>query len=524
MIAKNPSTTYVFFIDDLDRVSPLAAIEILDILKNVFFANRCIFVVAIDFDVVSKGLVEKYHLNEVEPHISRDYFDKIFQFSYQIPFNQGASTGLMWDGLKSIGYFGEGDDKGVIDEALQTSAALFDFNPRKIKRLISYMSYRKAFDAYNNHYLRSGTVYLRSTALVLAAIEVSMPDFIRHLCQYPHFSNPSIAALRDLSQDFEWAESSVGTKPNWQEAYRKALNGSPFKDQSLSILHALKTVQRFLQCDRHINFHTVLGLSNFVAASNGDVGIEDNEFSETVETSYLYGMRLLDMIEPSRGLSVLHLGCQDGAVSREILLRMPESYVRALEMQQSLAEAAKETLVSSGMDASRFDVEYRQIEDVNEHGKYDIVFSATAAHWIKQLAYVKAFDALKHGGRLYFEQSGKGTYEDMHKTLIEVVADIVPGKRGDIASIEPFYFPTAEELAAYLEKIGFTDVSVTEEIDSGERFDTLYEDYISTNARPYLEKMTEGEVSEIRDCFLNACHNENVGKSANILWITATKA
>ena len=50
----------VFFVDDLDRIPPSDAVEILEALKNIFDIPHCIFVLAIDYDVVVKGLESKF--------------------------------------------------------------------------------------------------------------------------------------------------------------------------------------------------------------------------------------------------------------------------------------------------------------------------------------------------------------------------------------------------------------------------------------------------------------------------------
>ncbi len=39
---------FMFFIDDLDRINPESAVQILELLKNMFEVDNCIFVLAID--------------------------------------------------------------------------------------------------------------------------------------------------------------------------------------------------------------------------------------------------------------------------------------------------------------------------------------------------------------------------------------------------------------------------------------------------------------------------------------------
>ena len=54
----NDYNRVVFFVDDLDRIPPTDAVEVLEALKNMFDVPNCIYVLAIDYDVVVKGLEE----------------------------------------------------------------------------------------------------------------------------------------------------------------------------------------------------------------------------------------------------------------------------------------------------------------------------------------------------------------------------------------------------------------------------------------------------------------------------------
>lgn len=45
---------FTFYIDDLDRIDPPVAVEILELLKNIFDLERCVFILAIDYDVVEE--------------------------------------------------------------------------------------------------------------------------------------------------------------------------------------------------------------------------------------------------------------------------------------------------------------------------------------------------------------------------------------------------------------------------------------------------------------------------------------
>ena len=49
-IADTGQRGVIVFVDDLDRLNPPVAVEILELLKNVFTLDNCIFVLAIDYD------------------------------------------------------------------------------------------------------------------------------------------------------------------------------------------------------------------------------------------------------------------------------------------------------------------------------------------------------------------------------------------------------------------------------------------------------------------------------------------
>ena len=58
--ARAGSTSFVIFIDDLDRLDPPVAVQVLELLKNIFDLEKCVFVLAIDYQVVVKGLKDKF--------------------------------------------------------------------------------------------------------------------------------------------------------------------------------------------------------------------------------------------------------------------------------------------------------------------------------------------------------------------------------------------------------------------------------------------------------------------------------
>ena len=53
---SNPYKKIIIYVDDLDRIEPKNAVAILELLKNIFSVPNCVFILAIDYQVVVKGL------------------------------------------------------------------------------------------------------------------------------------------------------------------------------------------------------------------------------------------------------------------------------------------------------------------------------------------------------------------------------------------------------------------------------------------------------------------------------------
>ena len=75
--------------DDLDRIEPKNAVAVLELLKNIFSVPKCIFILAIDYQVVVKGLEHKFGKQTPENEWEfRAFFDKIIQLPFMMPMGQ----------------------------------------------------------------------------------------------------------------------------------------------------------------------------------------------------------------------------------------------------------------------------------------------------------------------------------------------------------------------------------------------------------------------------------------------------
>ena len=74
----------VVFVDDLDRLEPLKAIELLEVLKLFLDCKNCVFVLAVDYEIVTLGIRQKYG-DTINAAKGKSYFEKIIQLPFKMP-------------------------------------------------------------------------------------------------------------------------------------------------------------------------------------------------------------------------------------------------------------------------------------------------------------------------------------------------------------------------------------------------------------------------------------------------------
>lgn len=140
----------VFFIDNLDRIDPTLAVEILEITKNIFDFEKCAFIISIDNNIIIRGLQSKLGpLTKENQHIFQGYIDKFVQQSISIQFQGTTVSELLFTSLLKIGFFTKDElcthlsnepDKILEIELIKFSWTSIKLNPRFIKRFANTLS------------------------------------------------------------------------------------------------------------------------------------------------------------------------------------------------------------------------------------------------------------------------------------------------------------------------------------------------------------------------------------------------
>lgn len=129
----------IIFIDDLDRLVPAKAVELLEVLKLFLDCEGCVFILAIDSNVIIKGIEDKYG-DDIAKDKGKAFFDKIIQVPFTVPLKQYDMKKFIHSALvNDISIFNSLDSKEllIIEKLILNSLGN---NPRGIKRLFNHYS------------------------------------------------------------------------------------------------------------------------------------------------------------------------------------------------------------------------------------------------------------------------------------------------------------------------------------------------------------------------------------------------
>ena len=142
-IETSDKKAFIFFIDDLDRLDPAVAVNILELIKNIFDLEKCIFVLAIDYGVVIKGLVPKFgKMTDENEWEFRAFFDKIIQLPFSMPIANYNIGKYLQSLLVNVNYFAKADleNEKTIEKIAEIVGFSVGTNPRALKRLANSVS------------------------------------------------------------------------------------------------------------------------------------------------------------------------------------------------------------------------------------------------------------------------------------------------------------------------------------------------------------------------------------------------
>ena len=200
---------FTFYIDDLDRIDPPVAVEILELLKNIFDLEKCVFVLAIDYDVVIKGLKPKFgELTDANEREFRSFFDKIIQLPFSMPVASYNVDTFLVDALSKIEFFTqkELEDTTLAENLSEITRLSVGTNPRSLKRLTNTLALISIIYEEQKGGANSCTLLDKLINYALVCIQIAYPYIYNQLAEEPDFKawnekRASKLKLRPLTED-----------------------------------------------------------------------------------------------------------------------------------------------------------------------------------------------------------------------------------------------------------------------------------------------------------------------------------
>ena len=253
----NPVNRIVIFVDDLDRIDPGDAVRVMELLKNVLTVRGCVFVLAIDYGVVIKGLKEKFgEMTEENEWEFRAFFDKLIQLPFRMPITS-------YDLEKYVGQLLEGIDfqisraAGFHDELANVIQYSIGPNPRAIKRLINSVSLIRMVIQQTEGAIVMENID-KALLVSLLCIQVQYPRIEQLLKLKPNFvewntdfvlsviSTPFVPP--DLEEELNVLKHSEDFDEEWEQAVYRFCHIYPeMRTKATTISRCLSGLQELLQ-------------------------------------------------------------------------------------------------------------------------------------------------------------------------------------------------------------------------------------------------------------------------------------
>ena len=224
IIEEDDKDGFIFFIDDLDRIDPPVAVEILELLKNIFDLENCVFILAIDYDVVIKGLEPKFgKLTEKNEREFRSFFDKIIQLPFSMPVASYEIDNFLITNLKNIDFINEeqSTNKELAATVSDITRLAVGTNPRGIKRLLNSLSLISCINNKENNQVLSDIII----NFALVNIQIAYPAIYKLLLLFPNFTewDEKIALQMNLTAIEEHVLNKLDAQDEFDEVWEKVL-------------------------------------------------------------------------------------------------------------------------------------------------------------------------------------------------------------------------------------------------------------------------------------------------------------
>jgi len=175
-------------------------------------------------------------------------------------------------------------------------------------------------------------------------------------------------------------------------------------------------------------------------------------YDQVSDPQFSWGMEVLERLELRGDEAAIDAGCGSGRVTAELLERLPDGSVLAVDGSEAMVAKARERL---GDRASYLVADLAELE---LEAPVDLVFSTATFHWVldHDRLFARLRAALRPGGRLVAQCGGEGNVA-RHAQAIATVAARPEFASHFSAATGMWNFAGAEQTEARLRAAGFAD-------------------------------------------------------------------
>jgi trans-aconitate 2-methyltransferase len=219
-----------------------------------------------------------------------------------------------------------------------------------------------------------------------------------------------------------------------------------------------------------------------------------DEYEKLSAPQTRWGIEVLERVKVRGDEAVIDAGCGTGRVTEQLLAKLPEGSVLAIDGSRAMVEVARRRFAGE----SRVRVERQDLLSLAVEERVDLIFSTATFHWIwdHDLLFENLALALKRGGRLVAQCGGEGNISRatraMKKTMEEErFLDYFVGWKDNK------YYADARTTARRLEAAGFEEVEtwLQDEVAAFDSVDELARFLGTVVLGGHLEKLPEEERS-----------------------------
>jgi len=218
---KDKDERIIFFVDDLDRIRPIKAVEVLETLKNFMDVKGCVFVLAVDYEIVQLGIAEKFGAN-IQQTSGKSFFDKIIQLPFTMPTCSYNIERYLSDLLQDSKFYNYNLDANPEDSAffVNITEATVGRNPRSIKRAVNYASLLERIRAKNATKSQKKGIETTKLLYSIVCMQIAWPELFEYFVL-----NPSPETIEQL-EDWDYLDSL----PNAKKLFLRVQNVDEVKD------------------------------------------------------------------------------------------------------------------------------------------------------------------------------------------------------------------------------------------------------------------------------------------------------